>query len=330
MSLLHICNSFFEFELEATSQKSLWDWFTTHEAVLQLQFLPILYAGPNDRILVNTYPASPDPRLSKEIAPHPNTSIDAWGHSLAIANWAKKHNISYFMPEWSIVQKVNSKEFSFSRSPKLPFAELLATKSEVAAWIEATPGPKVLKTPFGTAGNGHFHISSHRNLDAFLSQHLPKRPLIGEPWVERIFDFSTQWKIGDQIDYLGATIFENLPNGTYLATYAGKPFADFAWALEEHLAIAKPLLAKIQSMGFFGHLGIDAYIYTWEGKHKCQPIVEINGRKTMSWAALAIQQKHSRPLRLSFERGSQGALPAEITLNGKQILFSRQLTLTNL
>lgn len=330
MSLLHICNSFFESELEAPNPRPLSDWFSIHEVILQLQFLPLLYAGPNDRILVNAYPANPDPRLCKEIEPNSDLSIDSWGPSLAIGSWAKKHHLRYPMPDWNVVQTVNSKEFSFLQSPKLPFAELLATKHEVTAWIQTTPGPKVLKTPFGTAGNGHFHIDSGRNLDKFLSQHLPKRPLIGEPWVERIFDFSTQWKIGDRIDYLGATIFENLSNGTYLATYAGKPFADFRWALDEHLATAQPLLAKIQAMGFFGHLGIDAYIYLWEGKRKCQPIVEINGRKTMSWAALAIQQKHNRPLRVSFEKGSQGALPSETVIGEKQIRFSRQLTLTNL
>jgi hypothetical protein len=198
---------------------------------------------------------------------------------------------------------VNSKIFSFSHSPTLPFASLLYTEKEVLEWIEKTPGKKVLKTAFGTAGRGHFHIPGKGDLAAFLKREFGKGlQVIGEPWVERTIDFSTQWK--DTV-LLGATVFENAENGSYRATFAGAKgeiFGAYEWALAEHLAAAKPILEKVSKLGFFGHLGIDAFVYRWEGKERLQPIVEINARKTMSWAALQIQEKKfpGRSMRLAF------------------------------
>jgi hypothetical protein len=51
-------------------------------------------------------------------------------------------------------------------------------------------------------------------------------------------------------------------------------------------------------MVYFGHLGIDAFVYD---EKKLQPIVEINARKTMSYAALMMQRKNpQKTLRFSF------------------------------
>lgn len=302
---LHICNTFFENELDSGSKRPLIAWMRSHAVVRQLQTLPLLYAPHEDMVLVSDLPQNPDPRLRLLDAPLPTGrstgTIECWGASKAIAAWAEEKGIPYSMPDWNTVQTVNSKTFSFSHSPTLPLASLLYNEKETLLWLEKTPGKKVLKTPFGTAGRGLFHVPGPGNLPVFLKREFGKgHPLIGEPWVERTLDFSTQWKNGT---LLGATIFENAPNGSYRATLAGPNiFGPYEWALEEHLAIVRPLLEKIEKLGFFGHLGIDAYIYLWEGKETLQPVVEINGRKTMSWAALSIQKLKSpnQPLRFSF------------------------------
>jgi hypothetical protein len=288
---LHICNTFFESELESPIEKPLAAWMDSHKIVRKLQTLPLQYAAPVDLVLVS--------ELMN--APLKVGRIEDWGASRAIDAWAKERNIPYSMPDWETVRTVNSKIFSFSHSPKLPLASLLYNETEVLDWIERVPGRKVLKTPFGTAGRGHFHIPGIGNLSAFLKREFAKNyPIIGEPWVERILDFSTQWK--DSV-LLGATVFENSEAGSYRSTLTGPAheiFASYHWALVEHLAIAKPILEKVRKLGFFGNLGIDAFVYRWEGKERLQPIVEINGRKTMSWAALQIQEKHFPRRRLRF------------------------------
>ncbi len=324
MSLIHVCNTFFERELESPSQKPLCEWMRSHPVVLQLQFLPLLYAGPEDRILVSDLPANPDVRLTTLLD---KVAIQDWGPSLAIQSCANAKGFPYPMPPWETVRTINSKIFSFLESPRLPRAALLENEQMAERWIAGMPGPKVLKTAFGTAGNGHFHVGRSSHLSAFLaSQFKQGLPVIGEPWVERLFDFSTQWKEGH---LLGATVFENEPNGTYKGTLAGpadKIFGPYLWALEEHLAIVQPLIEKIKKMGFFGHLGIDAYVYKSD-KARLQPVVEINGRKTMSWAAMQIQQQKcpGLPLRLHFSKSGAGLLPQELRVNDKRIVFSRNI-----
>lgn len=305
MSLLHICNTFFEKELEKPSSRDLSKWMGSHPIVSQLQFLPLLYAGPNDRILVSVLPENPDPRLCLVENPPPHAIIEHWGPSKAIQSWAKQHQIPYPDFDWERVRLVNSKIFSFSESPKLPGAELLESSGAIRDWISKMPGPKVLKTPFGTAGNGHVINPDVKQL------YMP--PMIGEPWVERVCDFSTQW-LNERL--IGVTLFENGPGGVYRGTYAGEVEP---WALEEHLAIARPLIRKIAQMGYRGNLGIDAFIYNWEGKKRLHPIVEINARKTMSWVALQMPQK-----RLYYSRSSDGLLPASL----KGTHFQRNVTCT--
>lgn len=304
MSRCHICNTFFEKELERPG-KTLTEWMRSHQVISQLQFLPLLYASPTDIILVSDLPPNPDPRLHLIDNPPPISSLEHWGPSQAISSWAKKHNIPYSIPNWKIIQEINSKVFSFTHSPKLPNAKLILSQEELDEWIATTPGPKVLKTPFGTAGTGHFHLKEN-------VKRLYTYPLIGEPWVERLFDFSTQW---DQGKLLGVTLFENEPNGTYKGTFAGTidPII-----LQEHLNIAEPLVEKIKQMGYSGNLGIDAYVYLWNGQQRLQPIVEINARKTMSWASLTTSKS------LYYTRSSLGLLPS--SLNATQ--FTRNIICT--
>ncbi len=299
---LHICNTFFESELENPNESPLTVWKRSHPIVRTLQTLPLLYASSEDLVLVSDLPEQPDSRFRLVDAPFAVGRIEDWGISRAIAAWAKERKIPYSMPDWETVRTVNSKVFSYAHSPPLPFSSLLHNEKEALDWIEKTPGLKVLKTPFGTAGRGHFHVGKG-DFANFLKREFAKNlPLIGEPWVERTFDFSTQWK--DSV-LLGATVFENDRNGSYRATLAGprsQIFGSYEWALEEHLAIVEPILEKIRAIGFFGNLGVDAYVYRWQGKEVLQPVVEINGRKTMSWTALQIQEKQfpGRCLRFSF------------------------------
>jgi len=295
MSRLHICNTFFESELESETTRPLRAWMESHAIVKKLQLLPICYAEPSDLILVSELPENPDPRLLLE--GKKGMEIESWGPSLAIKDWADAHGLLYDMPPWGLVKEINSKIFSFTHSPHLKGAALLESARDVHLWMEKTAGPKVLKSAFGTAGKGHFHVGKSPNLTAFLEKQFRMNiPIIGEPWVNRTLDFSTQWKNGE---CLGPTLFESDAYGSYRATKVGpNVFKGFEWALEEHLRIAKPLVEKIQTMGYFGHLGIDAFVYD---EKKLQPIVEINARKTMSYAALMMQRKNpQKTLRFSF------------------------------
>ena len=165
-----------------------------------------------------------------------------------------------------------------------------------------------------------------------------KAPILAEPWCERLEDFSTQWLIhpDQKIEFIGGTRFETDEKGRYQGTLAGPQeqlFASLESFLEEHCQIVQKALSDIAALGFFGNLGIDAFIYRHpETKLPClNPLVEINGRETMSLVALRLQQRlwPKEIVRLSFQHRDDNypsLLPEQLKdKKGKLIPFRRKL-----
>lgn len=344
LSKLHLANTHFEQELSSRGAFSLEKAAARHPIFAQLQFLPFLYGAAGDGVAVTELPDpeflekrenSPKLHLLSEKGPLPYQTVDSWGASLAVARFAKEHQLSYVIPDWEVVREVNSKAFSFAKSPKLPGAALLYTEKEVQQWQESLGGPKVLKSCFGVSGQGHLFLdkSSPLQLSRFL--HKVGLPVIAEPWVPRLLDFSTQWMLleAGKIEYIGATLCENSALGRYVANRVGDEkelFGENLCFLKEHSAVARELLSKMAELGYFGHVGFDAMLYEEAGKKKLHPIVEINARKTMGWVALQLQRRFypsaqiSCSFRPSLEEG--GLLPkALIHADGSRRIFSRNL-----
>ncbi len=318
MPVLHICNTFFEQELECKAALHLKKRLTSHPAIEQLQYLPLLYAAADDRVLVSALPSHSDPRLCLIDGPVPRLPIESWGASESIVTFAKEQGLLFNVPPISIVKEIQSKAFAFTHRPLVLGTALLHTKEEVATWIQQTKGPKVLKKILGFAGLGHFFIDKSRNLTQFLEREfIENRPVLAEPWFDRKLDFSSQWEIGSSIELQGLTTFKTSEKGVYSGTNAGpidRLFGSYQWAAEKHLEIAFPILQKIQAMGFFGSLGIDAFVY---GNDQLHPIVEINARKTMSRVALMMQKQRAptQVLTMSFEAKQGGLLPGNFSRN---------------
>jgi hypothetical protein len=354
MPKLHIANTFFEWELETQQKLSLNEAFLQHPIFLQLQFLPVLYADPEDAIVLSDPPPSDyasslkslgilNPRhfILDEKIPFPDTDIESWGPSLLIAAWAKKNSLTYSIPDWNVAKKVHSKLFSFDHSPKLPGAALLYEEAQAKQWIHSFRGAKVLKTCFGVSGKGHLIIEegsvSWERIASFLHAEWKKGfPVIAEPWVRRVLDFSTQWHIDKTglMTYLGSTICQNDERGQYQWNEVGKEktlFHPYYPQLTQHRQNVEPLIRTMANKGFFGNLGIDAMLYTLPENPDAillQPVVEINARKTMGWAALAFQHRYfpEKNVRFSYTIRTGGYLPDALLLkNGKRVRFTRNL-----
>jgi hypothetical protein len=354
MSKLHIANTFFEWELETEPKVSLREALLQHPIFLQLQFLPVLYANSKDGLLLSDLP---DPEYWSLLNSHRisipshftfenkafdfNNEIESWGPSQLIAEWAQSKDLNYTIPDWKVVKEVNSKRFSFENSPKLPHAALLTEESQAECWMHSFRGIKVLKTCFGVSGKGHLLIEdgspSWNRIAKFLQEEWKKNlPVIAEPWVHRILDFSTQWHIekNRQITCLGSTLCQNDRRGQYQYNEVGeekKLFHQYFPFLAEHQQKVQSLLTTIADKGFFGNLGIDAMLYTLPEDPediRLQPIVEVNARKTMGWAALIFQKRYfpEKKIRFRYASGQEGYLPNSLVLkNGKQVSFARNL-----
>lgn len=355
MTIIHIANTDFEFELALQSDiLTLEESWNAHSLCLQLQFLPFLYADPEDEIVVSHIPDSnfleqcivqerkrlPSFKTFKDTV-FANDVCVSWGASKKVQRWCEEKKINYSMPPWNVVKEVNSKSFSFNFNQGFLKSALIRNRNDLENWLKNGMASKyVLKTCFGLSGRGHYFIEKGMSLEKIVcwceKEWLQGRPLIGEPWLDRIFDFSTQWHIHKDrgIEWMGSTIFEANKKGVYQATYAGpekKLFSNYQNFLEEHKEVSKQILQNLWEKGFFGYVGVDAFLFSYEGKIHLRPIVEINARQTMSLAAVFFQKKWflERVVKLYFapEKSTQASLlPLHLAnMRGESLHFNRKL-----
>lgn len=360
MADLHIVNTTFEWELTQLSVPSLQQSLEMNDIYLQLQFLPFLYAAEEDGVLVTHEPPQEFWTSLKNLGIHPPKlhlishpgklpyeKLKSWGAARSVAAWAQKHSIPYDIPPWEVICKVNSKEFSFIQSPKLPNATLVYSAEEAKAWLANQKATVVFKSCYGVSGKGHLfidpvHAYNPERIEQFFRQEWKAgRPVLAEPWVSRVLDFSTQWEISKKgkIEYLGATVCENDAKGRYRHNRVGNAVAFFGinfGYLEEHQEIARTVLKKMAALGYYGNLGIDAMIYqehSIPNKILLHPIVEINARKTMGWVALKTHQRHfpDRILSLNYTNADEtqnSYLPRTLVkTDGSIVAFPKQLSL---
>lgn len=312
MSILHLCNTFFEWELAGKIESDLKAAFGKSPIFAQLQFLPYLYAKSSDGILVSEKPEH-CPLQTYDLNENPPfQKLETWGYSLLAKKWADHRKISYPIPPWDVVKMVNAKTYSFAKSP-LPGARLIYRGDPIEKGT-------VLKNCFGTAGRGLIFADDPK-APAFCEEEWKRGlPLIAEPWVERTLDFSTQWIISPsaEIAYLGSTICKTSAKGVHQSNRVGDKSISY---IEEQKAFAMPVLQEMADMGYFGEVGFDAMIYQ---KNKLQPIVEINARKTMGWVALMVQKKQysNEIIELAYLPSSQ---PGPLPMHLGQVKFSRQI-----
>lgn len=351
MLTLHLANTHVESEFFSPEILPLEKALLANRRLIQLQFLPLLYADEEDALLVTHLPSDEyveellSLNLFKKIPSFMQIDersvkqfkVQPWAASMQVEKWAKKRGFFYDEPPFEVVKKVNSKAFTFEHCPQLDSSKLVRNEEELEEVLKKRESKIVLKSCFGVAGRGHFFIEEDfdpialkRFAEMQFSQDLP---LIVEPWLLRVLDFSTQWKIGKDknICYLGATRMGNSSRGTYLGTITGPEqelFASFHSYIEVHKTHALSLLEKIAGMGYYGYVGLDAFLYQEKGEIKLYPIVEMNARRTLGLAALEFQARFfkERILTLkfaSFSKGKSSLIPSKVYNNRQEIAFPR-------
>ena len=121
--------------------------------------------------------------------------MEVWGASKRIAAWAEEHRIPYEIPDLGVVRNVHSKLFTFQYCPQLPNAMVLENEKELRSWLATMRDRVVLKSAFGVSARGHLHVDPAnpppRMLTFCQREWQQGRTVIGEPWMERLHDFST-------------------------------------------------------------------------------------------------------------------------------------------
>lgn len=329
--MLYVGNAFFEMELEGITPPDLLSAFKMNPIIEQLQYLPLLYLEPEATLLVTEYPSpeylehlrsygiSPQMVTEEDMSKHSFQKVTSWGASDLVAKWAKglSKSLPYEAPSLDVARRMNSKLYHFEHSPKLAFSAIVS-KGELLKAIQHPIHKWVLKTDQGFSGRGHclFTQDTLEKALSFLSQH---KKAVLEPWVDRLYDFSSQWFVSKsgELTLSGVTKCINTPHGIYQGTETGVEHNSF---IEEHLEFCKSYL-KQHLNGYFGALGVDAMVYMAD-EPTLHPLVEVNARMTLSHALLLYFKRYlnkpsCRFLFRSCNKGTIGLLP---------FVYKRQLT----
>jgi hypothetical protein len=347
--MLYIANTFFEWELSGLLKGDLRKAMLRHPVCQLLQYLPLIYLSPEDAVLVTerpsqvyfkhlkTYGIERLPALVsfEEPAYADWSEVRSWGASHMVQEWARSKNLSYFMPDFELVKRINSKVWNFSHVPVLPGARLIRAPQDIQEAVSDSEQLWVAKTDQGFSGMGHHIFASHEIEGAlrFCQKEWSQgHALILEPWVKRLLDFSSQWHIDrlGKVELIGVTKLLNTDKGVYLGTVVGSLSELFGADLvfvREHLSVAESHLKHIVEAGYFGDLGMDAMLFesAKTGKTVLHPIVEVNARMTMSSALLRFHLRYGKSRRNTFlfqtqKNQTAGLLPTHFK---KQLVVSK-------
>ena len=255
-------------------------------------------------------PAVPDDRFQfragvvtdQEDIP-PGLELTPWGWTDRLRHWGRQINAVVTAPQPAAVHTANSRLFAADRESRwrcgLEGTTLVSSLTELAARLDAIDSrtPWIVRTEFSGSARERL-LASGRNLTPPQRGWLQKRfahnkPLIWEPWVERITEVSLHWTIPSH----AAPRFDGLTGlvTDTLGRYRGSLFGTAAPPLEEWseaLDLTGRLAAELQQLGYFGPLGVDALRYRdLAGNIRVRPLQDVNARWTMGRLSLGWIQR---------------------------------------
>jgi hypothetical protein len=164
----------------------------------------------------------------------------------------------------------------------------------------------VLKAPLSSSGRGIQMLRKtelDRSRRQWISGILKQQGyLIAEPYLEKLLDFSFQFKIKskEEVDFLGISYFETNSNGQYqrtflnitpeiLTTNSDQKLNDKIQIIAE--LIGNKLINSVYAENYKGYIGIDALIFEYNNQLFIQPCIEINCRMNMGILTKCIEKR---------------------------------------
>jgi hypothetical protein len=221
-----------------------------------------------------------------------------WGWTGSLAALGRSHGWKCPAPPLDVVRHVNSRAIRIALETELNVglrgAALVNSADELQSIVmghENSPRGWLLKANFGMSGRetlrgrGTILDEQARN---WAQKRLAGGPIVFEPIVERIAEAGIQIHVPQTgpPQVLGITPLLVDRSGVYRGSRFGCPARELeAW--QGAVDIAMGVAARLQSLGCFGPLGIDAMQYRDDaGEIRLRPLQDLNARFTMGRLAL--------------------------------------------
>lgn len=294
---LWAANTFFEKELSSQKLRTLPEWMQSDPIHEQLQFIPFLFAGKEDGVLVTAKPEkdflekiknmrgfAPELILFDATEIKNYEELLSWGSSPSVELFAKEHNLQYNAVSSLVAKKIQARDFLFSE-------ELAGSVEEVQKKCQEE-GFFVIKKLLSSAGRGHKIISNKTPADAihsFCKREWEKgQKVLVERWLKKEKDFSSIWDVRKDGSFIFLSWTHLLcdEKGRYIGTEIGTCPIPEAIA-KEHMCAAQEEIKRAVASGYFGLLVFDALLFD---KDKTR-IVEVNARLSMGYVAFRLHKE---------------------------------------
>lgn len=248
----------------------------------------------------------PIPRFMEfaaESIPVHNARLVPWGWTEGVRTLGRARGWECVAPPSDVVREVNSRAFRFAIEREwnigLPGEDVASSLDELKSVLECpgnAPRGWLLKANFGMSGR-EARRGRGTHLDENTRNWAQRRlesagAIIFEPIVERVAEAGIQIEIphSGEPALVGVTPLLVDRSGVYRGSRFACPASETAaWqpAVETGLRLA----TRLQQLGYFGPLGIDAMQFRDDaGKIRLRPLQDLNARYTMGRLALGFRR----------------------------------------
>jgi hypothetical protein len=226
-------------------------------------------------------------------------TLSPWGWNDELLRWGQARTLQIDAPPIEVVRLANSRRFSATWEQQtgtgIPGAAACFTMEQVCDAIRALAGGKwVIKAEFSHAARER--LLGAGDLTESAASWVRKRlqrdgAVFFEPWVERVAEAGLQWTVPKE----GSPRLEAITpllchlDGRYLGSLfqtadqsASTDDSRWSAAIEPTERVA----AHLQSLGYFGPLGIDVMQYRLGDELRLRSVQDVNARWTMGRLAL--------------------------------------------
>jgi hypothetical protein len=233
----------------------------------------------------------------------PNFALVPWGWARSMLEIARRHDCASDAPPLDVVRQVNSRVFRFELEQKwnigLAGTTVVTSVEELEAIIRRhgnAPRGWLLKANFGMSGREALRgrgVIVDDNARNWAQKRLKRvGPIIFEPVVERLAEAGIQFEVprAGPPELLGVTPLlvdrSGVYRGSRFAADAGK-----AGSWQPAVEVGRRVAQVVQSLGYFGPLGIDAMQYRdATGQTRLRALQDLNARYTMGRLALGFRR----------------------------------------
>lgn len=237
------------------------------------------------------------PRLVLHPSFTPTSLFAPFGWNTHALGLAARYAAPPSHPDPRIVRIANSRAFNLEveREWSGPDAQgrLFQSVEALEKFLSARDEPLgwVVKGDHGHAGTANRRVPSgpleegdRASLAALLAGH---GQVVLEPWHERLLDISVGFTVGKAglIGGFRGHVLLNSRDGAFMGVKilpGRRPPEPWDQALE---ASAEELGKSLDSLGYFGPVGMDAYVWNSSRGPRLRPLVDINARNSMSLPA---------------------------------------------